>query len=201
MRALPPACVRGLCRPADPESRAGIYVGGLSKAYGTDIMLGAYELLNAGGGSRYPLTIVCRKAEQQNIPEKYRGSSWLKVVNASGDQLAQHYGRSAYALLPRMDCAYNDFAVSVKVYEYMSYGLPVVACNCMEMAAIVNGCGFGKVTGFTPESFAEGVKALADDAGLRAKYRENALNAVVNGNLWTDRAKKVMDDLGGLKRR
>lgn len=195
MRALPPAGEAGLGVKSDPNSRMGIYVGGVSKAYGAELMLAAYDTLNSQGGQKYPLTIVCRKPEMANIPEKFLEKDWLSVVQASGEQLKRYYSAAGYALLPRMDSAYNDLSVSVKVYEYMSFGLPVVACNCKEMASIVNRYNFGIVTGFDAESFANGVKTLADDRELRAKCSENAINAVLNGNQWIDRAKTVENDL------
>lgn len=197
---LPPACTGSYGSKTDgPRGRRSIYVGGVSRRYGTDTLLGAFGRLN-GNGAEFPLTLVCRKAEAAYIGESCRKKPWLRVVHASGrGQLAPLYQEADLALYPIEKNAYNDFAFSVKLMEYLEYGLPVVAVNCTETEKFVRGIGAGLVCRNDAGDFAEKVRTLLTDPALYKECAENAARAV-RGNLWTDRAQKVVSDLGGRKK-
>ena len=196
MRALPPA--GNVVAPIENKGRsfACIYVGGLSASYGADIMLEAFSLLNTGSEKEYPLILVCRETEIKNLQPKYQNSSWLKIHHASGEeQLAPLYAQADAALLPRSDSPYNDLSFSVKVFEYMEHGLPVVACGSKEMASMIEKYQMGVVTGFTPEEFAGAVKSLLDDGINYQNCAKNAKDALLQENLWVHRAKTIQTDL------
>ena len=194
---LPPACMgsRGDKLGKLPGKRS-IYVGGVSKRYGTDTLLKAFDLLN-GDGDEFPLTLVCRPQGVAYIEEKVRNKPWLKLVHASGaKELAPLYEQADLALYPIEKNAYNDFAFSVKLMEYLEYGLPMVAVNCTETEKFIQKYSLGLVCENDPTDFAEKVSELLRDTELYARCAKNAAQAV-QGNLWTDRAKTVLADLGG----
>lgn len=200
MRALPPAGENNLCNSKKPDHRTGIYVGGVSPAYGTDIMLEAYRILNeAPNEKKYPLLLVCRESELHHIPEQDRQSAWLKIIHASGEQLKEYYQMASIALVPRQKSVYNDLSVSVKVFEYMGFGLPMVACNSKEMAALIMRYQMGIVTDFTAEDFARGIRALLDDPKTYDACVQNVEKALLAENLWVHRAKTIKQDLLSLE--
>lgn len=193
---LPPACSNNLLDFIF-GGRNSIYVGGLGGHYGTDILLKAFDILNAGDVPDYPLTIVCREADRHNIPDEYNGRSWLTICHASGSKsLSALYQNANIALYPVRRSRYIDFAVSVKIYEYMGYGLPIVTTDCVEAARVIRDNGIGVVTRDNPESFAEGIRQIFSDREEYEKTLENVKRAVTGGNLWIHRARKVLDDAG-----
>ena len=115
MMTLPPACSGSIqSKVGHTPGRSCIYVGGVSKRYGTDILLGAFDLLNADGED-YPLTLVCRESETGYIPQEYREKPWLHIVHASGkESLKPFYQAADLALYPIEKNDYNDFALSVR---------------------------------------------------------------------------------------
>lgn len=201
MRALPPAGEKPVEEIDKKKGFTGIYVGGISPSYGTNLMLEAYQILNSKEGQEYPLYLVCRETEQKNLPPEYEKCSWLKIFHASGaKELAPLYEKADVALLPRTDSPYNDLSFSVKVFEYMQHALPIVACGSKEMALIIKKYHMGGVTGFTPEKFAETVRSLLENEEEYRRCSQNARNALLNENLWIHRVKTVQDDLLSLEK-
>lgn len=189
---LPPACVERFNEPREAP-RYCIYVGGLSHRYGTDLLLLAFDQLNRTGN--YPLTIVCREGEVHEIPSAYRAQPWLTVVHASGDALETYYAKADIGLYCGRRDIYMDFAMPVKVFEYLSHGLAVVTTDCIEIASFVRRNGVGTVVHDNARSIASGVRELFSRPKLFHTCYENIVRTVQEGNLWTHRAQQVIDDL------
>lgn len=193
---LPPACMGSRSNKLEkPQGMRSIYVGGVSKRYGTDTLLKAFDILN-GEGEAFPLTLVCRTQGAAYLGA-YLDKPWLNMVHASGAQeLAPLYEQADLALYPIEKNAYNDFAFSVKLMEYLEYGLPMVAVNCTETKKFVQKYDLGLVCENDPSDFAVKVSEILNNTELYARCAQNAAQAV-HGNLWVDRAKTVIADLGG----
>lgn len=193
---LPPACNMSFV-PSEFGGRNCIYVGGLGTLYGSDTLLTAFTILNSGAGPEYLLTLVCRKEEANRIPGEFLRKPWLTVRHESGAGLAELYRQANLALIPKRRSFYNDFAISVKLYEYMGYGLPIVATDCVEAAKVIRDNGMGVVTQDNPEAFAAGVREILSDPVRYESARDNTRRAVAENNLWIHRARKVLEDADG----
>lgn len=192
---LPPAG-NDLVLPPHPFTGQALYVGGVSLFYGTDTMLKAFSLLNGPMGRRINLTVVCREKEMGGFFKPYQNAPWLHIAHASGDEaLRPYYEACDFALYPSRSDKYMDFCMPVKLFEYLSRGLPVVATSCLETAAFVRKNGFGAVAECNPESLANVIAALCDDPARLKQYRENAVGALRGGNLWKHRVEKIVADL------
>ncbi len=173
-----------------------VYVGSISPRYGLDILLRAMERVNAA--SPLTLELVCREnqfVQQQQIWEPFRGAEWLRVHHLCADELRPVYQRSNFALFPLRRNPYNDFTLPVKLFEYMSYGLPIVATDCTEMANFIRSNKIGLIAEDNPESLAEKILQLVRDRDLYEELRHNVQRTLENGNLWTDRAGQVVKSL------
>lgn len=197
VETLLPGCAGRLSdRRGNQNQNRCIYVGGVSKRYGTDTLLKAFELLN-GDGAGYPLTLVCRESGLSYIGRDYLAKPWLHVVHASGKEaLKKLYDVADLALYPIQKNVYNDFAFSVKLMEYLEFGLPVVTVDSEEAAKFTRRHVTGLVSKDDPKDFAEKIQEILKDQKTYEGYVQNVYDAL-EGNLWLDRAKKVMDDLGG----
>ena len=77
------------------------------------------------------------KEEWEEIFSPYN-EDWIEIHHESGDKLKPLYERASIAfVLPDVSIAYNQFAVSVKTFEYISHGLPMVAVNCKAIKTLV----------------------------------------------------------------
>lgn len=194
MRALPPAGENNL--PGEkPLNRTGIYVGGISQQYGLDALIDAYDRINRHLNI-YKLILCVRENEWRRFEHPQKNAPWLEVVHASGAQLKPLYNRADVGfLIPRGGSAYNDFALSVKIYEYMGYALPIVAAGCAAMDRVISKYNIGITTKGTREGFAEAIKQIFADEAKYKNLCDNCRKALLKENLWTHRVKKVVRDL------
>ncbi|MDR2587035.1 MAG: glycosyltransferase family 4 protein [Coriobacteriales bacterium] len=174
----------------------GIYVGGASPRYGTPLLLESFERANAEG-NRANLILVCPEERWAQLPEKTRrleGQPWLQRRTAYGaEQLAPLYQQADFACLPLRRNIYNDFAMAIKLFEYLSYHKPILATDCKEMAAFVASEDIGIVRKDTVESYADGIRQIAGDAQLRANLAARCA-IVSEQNSWKARAQAILDD-------
>lgn len=173
-----------------------IYVGGISERYGLREMLGAFEILN-GEGHKAILHLVCRKKEYEEfnkIIAPYEKYLWLNVYHAFGEELDRIYAKADVALIAIKNNHYNNFAVPVKLFEYISYGLPIVSTDCTAQAEIINKNRLGKVTSDNSKDIAKGISQFLDKQVLD-EYASNVNNALLKEHLWYNRAESVYNIL------
>ena len=193
VRALPPAGENHL--PLRKESnRTAIYVGGLRGQYDIGLILDAFSDLNRAE-QRYDLIIVCRKAEWERLEHPAKEQQWLHVYHVSGEELYSLYDRASIAVSAKSGSRYNDFAVSVKTYEYMGFGLPQVVCEGKAVVPLIENEGIGLAVGRSKEDFAQAVQLLFADRALYDRMQSRIRDSLLNRNLWTHRVETVVNDL------
>ncbi|MGN1323688.1 MAG: glycosyltransferase [Bacilli bacterium] len=194
---LPPAGFITNCT-YNVENKYLIYVGGISNRYGVHLLLDSLNIINK---KQYiPLILVCREKEVKNIPSEYINVKWLRIVHASGqDQLISLYRQAKMALIPILPNEYNNFAVPVKLYEYMSYNLPIVSTNLTEVSKVIKKYDIGLVCTDDANEFAKSILTLYNDKNLLKKFSDNAKNALLLENLWLHRVSKIENDMNNLK--
>ena len=188
-------------RPVD-EIKTVVYVGGISQRYGLEILLQALDLANKKVALY--LELMCRRDEfMQHRPvfANYDGAEWLHVYRLTGKDLEQVYRRSDIAVIPLLKNLYNDLAMPVKLFEYLSYGLPIVSTNCTEMASFISRNKVGLIAEDSASSLADRIRQLVEDKALYNQLRRNVRQTLENGNLWTDRARFVAEQLTALDKR
>ena len=200
MRALPPA---GENHWIDKSGGGctGIYVGGISQHYSLGELLDAYAIL-CENGEKYRLILCARENEWESFEHSHKNAEWLEIHHASGEELADLYSKADIGLLiPKAGSAYNDVTLSVKIFEYMSYGLPIVAAHCVAMDNVINKYSVGITTNNAPRDFADAIKKMFDDKISYDSFRANEKTALLNGNLWVHRVDTIIDDLSKKARR
>lgn len=171
-----------------------VYVGTMNTRYGSSLLLETLELLNEW--RPVILEAVCHRADVESQPDlfaRYRDAPWLKLHHVHGDALEAIYNRGHVAIIPILRNPYNDLAMPVKLFEYMSYGLPMVVTNCTEMERFVSRTGIGLVADDTPEALAAQVQRLLDDAQLYGQTVAAVTETLADGNLWVSRTQTVVD--------
>lgn len=193
MRLLPPAG-ENLLPDRKDLNKKGIYVGGVSDVYGFDILLDAYNIIN-GDGNDYKLIVVTRKNEWDALEHPCKTAPWVELHHVSGEALKPLYDECSVALAPKRSNAYNKIAVSIKIFEYMSYGLPMVVADEQAMDEIIERYDLGIVARNNPQGFAQAIQRMFDDEKQYQTYKENGKNALLNENLWVHRVNKIVEDL------
>ena len=202
MRTLPPGGEDQL-RLCAPEEHRCIYVGGIVNQYAGEMMLRAFALLNSGGES-YPLTRVCRDKEWAQIPEDLKTADWLEVRHVSGQELVPLMAKSSVGLLiGKQDetFSYFEYTYSLKLFEYLGYGLPVVFVHNAPTDRFARENDMGIGTDCTPEDFARGIREMFADPQRFEQRRSNARRTLLEGNMWIHRARQVARELGEKRRK
>lgn len=197
-RALPPGCSEfQIAEERSPSVEiTGLYVGGVSEEYGSLLLLDSFDIARKKGCAA-KLIFICAEEAWGSLPDKYKKyeqSDWLTVVHASGEKLEQYYMQADFGIIPRLKTSYNDIAFPVKLVEYISHGLPVLATSCAATEDFILHWAIGVVADDDLNSFSDAVISLAQKGNIREAYR-SAIKMACEGNSWTQRACDVIEDL------
>jgi glycosyltransferase involved in cell wall biosynthesis len=172
-----------------------IYVGGASRRYGSELLSKAHKI--AAADQNITLDLVTRKSEYQSLPTQVRQrfqSDSVSVHHASGDDLISLYKRADAGIIPLIPSSYNNIAIPVKLYEYLSYGLPVITTDLNEVASFVQSTDCGVVCNADPDDLAQAIVTLSKNSQEYQRKKQNTIQTLKE-NRWIDRAKKVASDL------
>lgn len=189
---LPPGAPTPARIPYDPFADELLFVGSARlEANGVGRLVDAIEIVRAGG-PQLRLRLVTRPGEEPagTLPD------WVQIARASGKQIHDLLPSVVASVIPRPRGRYNDLALPIKLFDYLSYGRPLLVTPCEEQARVVQAAGAGSVIRDDPAGMAEDLlhfMELADDTrGMMAKRALTAARAAS----WRKRALAVIAALG-----
>jgi len=197
---LPPAGLPNRERsPLSWEPPTILYAGGASRRYGSDLLLDAMEQVVA----RHP-TARCRfitgdVAVEVLAAHRARRAPWLTVERRAFDELPAIMGSATLTVIPLRVNAYNDLAMPVKLFDYMSFGRPVVATACRDTAALVNELDAGLIVDDTADGIAQGIMRLLEDPDLATRLGQNGYQAIQSTHAWPHRAAQLLQMIEALE--
>lgn len=175
----------------------GIYVGGISHAdYGFSLLLDSCEQVRKNG-TPFTLTIVCRKEEVQAISSAERSRMEqldVRLEHLSGKELKELYREMNFAFIPRYPSTYNNFSVPVKLVEYLSNRLPVIATNCKAQQELIESGPYGIICEATADSMATAIQAMIEN---QAHYQTQIERHFLQHHSWLARVRTVANTLLG----
>lgn len=198
MRTLPPAGSDNLFPEHKAFGDTCIYVGGIGGHYDGKLLLDAFQLL-AERDPRFHLILVCREKEWDRFEHPCKQAAWLEVHHTSGDGLTELYRRASVGLVVHKKHAYNRYAIPIKTFEYMSYGLPIVSVDVESLAMFIRQEGVGKVVDASPAAYADGIQQILQDPESYQGYAAAVRQSLFEKNLWVHRVRQVTADLTGAK--
>lgn len=191
--ALPPAYdavgSKGAGLPPNPLRL--LYVGGLGKLYDLHTFMEVVRDM-----PEIHFTLCTRPADWEREGPSYRefmGDN-ISVVHDKGDGLRALYADSNIGVFFLKPTGYSEFAVSVKLFEYIGNLLPTIAIRDTCVGSIVDSEGVGWTLPHEAQALRELLKTLNENpemvAGLVPRLTEAR-----NENTWTARARSVVEDL------
>ena len=178
----------------DKEKYTCIYVGGIKDGYGFGLLINTFKELYKKNNS-YKLILICREYEWNPVKTNYENTPWLEVYHVSGDELDAYYKRASVGIIPKLKTEYNELAVSVKLYEYISYGLPVIAVSNKATDRIIIEGKIGDVSEEDPVEFAKKIDEVITNEIRYNNLKYNVEVFLLENNLWVNRAKTIAKDL------
>jgi len=144
---------------------------------------------------KYPeaeCVIVAKEEDSREFRADWGSERWLHFMSGSFNDLPSIMKSTYVAVCPERNDPYNSFRLPVKLFDYMSFGKPIVATNCDEMAKWVNECNSGLVVEDTPEDFANGIIRLFDNPDLAKELGKNGYRAIQGRHSWRHRAEDLL---------
>ncbi|WP_234416112.1 MULTISPECIES: glycosyltransferase [unclassified Actinomyces] len=193
--SLPPGGEAGRALPL-PDAAGGlrlVYVGGLGSHYDLTAFVAAVAATPNVG-----LELVTRASQWQAAVAQnpvLLGDS-ITVRHLSSSELEPVYARSHVGVLAVKPSKYRDIAVPVKLFEYLSFGRPVIATCGTEAGRIIDANGAGWVVDYNPDAFAALLLHLTH-APEEVEEKAAAARAVARESTWADRARAVALTLTG----
>jgi hypothetical protein len=192
---LPPGAPAPVDVPRASGARTLLFVGDARlPAHGADRLLAAAALARSSG-IEVDLMIVCRPGQE---PPGER-PPWLQIRRAEGEQIHELLPGVITTVIPRPRSPYNDLALPIKLFDYLSYGRPLLVTDCIEQARIVGEADAGMVVDDAPQSLADGIhRIIGSGPDERDRWSEAAHRAALAA-AWGTRADRIVDVLRGLR--
>jgi glycosyltransferase involved in cell wall biosynthesis len=197
LQALPPGCHIHewnsdiTSYKASGETLSLLYVGGVRPPlYNLTPMFESITCSKVAS-----LTLCCRFTEWNDVKEfyKYLPNDTIKIIHVDSPSLAPYYFQSDAFLLGWKPYSYLSFAMPVKVFEAIGYGLPLIALSGTLAASFISNENLGWVVANTDEL----VALYAHLAGNPDEVFEKQKNVerIRQQHTWEVRAKRVADIL------
>jgi glycosyltransferase involved in cell wall biosynthesis len=188
---LPP----GAPPPVEVPRRSGanrlLFVGSATwPAQGMPRLVSAIQAAREHGVN-VELTVVSRPGQEPPEPRP----AWMHLERAEGEAIHALLPDVLATVIPRPRSAYNDLALPIKLFDYLSYGRPLLVTDCTEQAKIVTDAGCGIVSTDDTDALA---RALADLVAAPPeqidRWSTNAA-AAARESSWGVRARAILDVL------
>ena len=143
-------------------------------------------------GADVGLTIVCKPADDPvgELPD------WVRIVRAEGREIHALLPNVMALVIPRPRTPYNDIVLPIKLFDYLSYGRPLLVTSCAEVARVVEEAGCGLVVDDDESAIAGGIRELLSmSTAQRARLARAAATAAA-AMPWEARARDVLSALG-----
>ncbi len=192
---LPPGCVYKTIdtKQRNIDSITLLYVGGLGKQYQIDKVLEVVRDYPA-----YRLILCCRENEWLKVKGELEPllADNIEVVHKSGDELNALYERADIGILLFQPDDYSQIKIAMpyKTFEYMGFGLPMIASADTAVGDYVEEQKIGWTIPYDNNSLRYLLSSLnSNRADISSKSK--ACVELAKNNRWEDRALKVKNDL------
>ena len=180
-----------------------VYAGALTPTYELDVVIRGLALLrSATPAINATLTIAGRGESEIVLKELAASLGAASAVHFVGrvpmDDVPKLIAESDIALAPTRRDAFTDLTISNKVYEGMAIKRVVVASRLATLDDLIPESAAVRYESGSPASFAQAIRRLHEDAGLRARTIESARALIAGGANWESESVAYLTLLGRL---
>ena len=191
-----------LFKPDDLNSENGgiIYVGGISRDRGIYQMIEVANKTNAKLICVGNFTDELNKNEITNFLEENPSKNVVFTGLLSHSKVVEYLNMSRLGLILHQPIPRYIHAVSIKLFEYMACGKPVVASNFPEIAKVVKEADCGILVDPTDvDEIVDAILYLLEHPEEAKRMGENGRRAVEEKYNWEKMEEKLLELYGRLK--
>ena len=170
------------------------YVGGVSGLNDLSLPVQIISEFN-----EYRLTICCPEADwetNETLKTIVTNSDNVTVIHKKKYELEAFYLQSDVAMAYFERSPYRDFAMPVKLFEYIGYGKPIITTKGTAAGRFIEDKGIGWAIDYDAEKLSILLRSLADDRKAIRRKTDNT-RSISKDNTWEARAKAVINTLTG----
>ncbi len=188
---LPPGGDASRCLQSDlPKNKNIIFVGKISKKAGVETLLKAMRYVIMEQSDAH-CTIV--GSGNQTLIDKWKLKNWVTFTKGIYWDMPRLMSEAYVATIPWVTyLEHNNLTMPLKLFDYLSFGRPVVVTDCKTMANFIQNNKVGIVTDDSPQEFAKGLLKILNNNRKAEKLGRNAISVVRNGHSWKDRAQELL---------
>lgn len=170
-----------------------LYAGAISPLHGVLDLVKAMEIINkqrkdtvliiVGTG---PLELMIKKYTKNNGVDNI-----IFIGKAPHIEIPSYYSIADVLLNPLARCLQTELDVTTKIFEYLASGKPIVSSDLKSTEAVVRDNAV-LVEPENPQSIAEGILMLLNDAQLRKKMGECGRKLILDYT-WDKSAKRIYE--------
>jgi glycosyltransferase involved in cell wall biosynthesis len=182
-----------------PDRPVVALVGSTSPGRGSDLLIEACALARAELPDltlQLALDNIGGRGNLAELQRAYR-EPWVVYRRVDYRALPQFLAESTVCVVPHKNRHYLDFALPIKLYDYMAAARPVVVTRCERIAEFVEVERVGLVCDFTPEDMASKIVTLLRDRELAESLGRNGRAKVEERDNW----RRTQDDVLAAVRR
>ena len=160
-------------------------------AHGADRLISAIDRARSDGAN-VELEVVSRPGQEPPAPHP----EWLHVRRAQGEEIHALLPDVLATVIPRPRGAYNDLALPIKLFDYLSYGRPLLVTDCVEQARVVREADAGIVSTDDPAALAAAIGRLASAPAEQLETWSRNAHSTAHEAAWASRAEIIREALG-----
>lgn len=168
-----------------------IYVGGIGPFYNFTVLLDAVNKVNF-----IKLIICCRKVDWENEKQKYIKylNKNIVIIHRNRNELRSIYQKSDIASLFLEPIEYRNFAMPIKLFEYIEYCKPIIGIKDTAAGDFIKKNDIGWAIKYSKEELLKVLYEIFNNKKTLKRKKEN-IARILKKHTWENRAKDVIRDL------
>lgn len=195
VKELPPGADAGIPFKIAPTKPFNIfYVGGVGGHYEMEELFSAVHDTEG-----ITLTICTRESDWAQYGQKYEPylSDRMKIVHKKNDELTPYFDEASVVIryfISDNSSDYNDFCISIKVFEYLGHQKPIITIADTATGDWVEERDVGWAIPYDRKALADLLVRLRDNPDEVHEKQRNMI-PLLEANTWQARAAQVEKDL------
>jgi len=175
----------------DKENLNIFYVGGIGNHYRMEKLFKV-----ARDNENVKLNICCREKEWKLWKDQYKDytNSRINIIHKSGSDLIPYFNEADLFSLFLSPSQYREFAMPVKLFEYLSHMKPIIASSGTAVGDFVSKHDVGWSIDYTEHDLNSLLNYIVKNKHI-IKDKISNINSVISLNTWESRVTEVVNSL------